>query len=95
MIENLPDTQIAVSTLAYRADAETPNARGLTLEDYNGAIRHLSERYSLRLVDVYANGGIDRRNFAALSADDAHLNDDGHQRLAGFFIECLQLDRCD
>jgi lysophospholipase L1-like esterase len=59
------------------------------------AIRQLSERYSLRLADVYANAGIDRRNFPALSADEAHLNDDGHQRLAAFFIECLQMDRCD
>jgi len=95
LIENLPDTQIALSTLAYRADADTPNALGLTLEDYNEAVRKLSERYHLRLVDSYANAGIDRRNFAALSADDAHLNDDGHQRLAAFFIECIQLDRCN
>ena len=95
LIENLPDTQTVLCTLAYRADAETPNGLGRTLEDYNQAIRQLAERYHLRLADVYANAGIDRRNFASLSADEAHLNDDGHQRLAAFFIECLQMDRCD
>lgn len=95
LIENLPDAQIVLATLAYRADAETPNPLGLVLEDYNGVIRHLADRYGLKLADAGANAGIDARNFAALSADEAHLNDDGHQRLAAFFIECLQTDRCD
>ena len=95
LIENLPDAQIALSTLVYRADAETPNALGLVLEDYNGVVRHLADRYSLKLADAWENVGIDAQNFAALSADEAHLNDEGHQRLAAFFIECLQLDRCD
>jgi lysophospholipase L1-like esterase len=95
LIENLPDARIVPATLAYRADAETPNVQGLVLEDYNGAIRQIAQRYGLKLADAWANAGIDARNFAALSADEAHLNDDGHQRLAAFFIECLQTDRCD
>ena len=95
LIENLPDAQVALSTLVYRADAETPNALGLVLQDYNGVVRHLADRYGLKLADAWENSGIDARNFAALSADEAHLNDEGHQRLAAFFIECLQLDRCD
>ncbi len=95
LIENLPDAQIVLSTLAYRADAETPNSQGLLLEDYNQVVRQIAERYSLKLADAYSNAGIDRSNFAPLSADEAHLNDDGHQRLAAFFIECLQTDRCD
>lgn len=95
LIENLPDTQIVLMTSPFRADAETPNAQNRTLDDYNHAIRLLGERYNLRLADAWANAGIDRRNFAALSADDAHLNDEGHQRLAAFLIECLNSDRCD
>lgn len=95
LIENLPDAQIVLATLAYRADAETPNPLGLTLEDYSGVVRHLGDRYGLKVADAWANAGIDARNFAALSADEAHLNDEGHQRLAAFFIECLQTDRCD
>jgi len=95
LIENLPDAQILLMTLAYRADAETPNALGLTLQDYNGSIRRLADRYSLRLADAWKNSGINSRNFAEFSADEAHLNDDGHQRLAAFVIECLNTDRCD
>ena len=95
LIENLPDAQFALSTLVYRADAETPNALGLVLEDYNGVVRHLADRYGLKLADAWESAGIDSQNFVALSADEAHLNDEGHERLAAFFIECLQLDRCD
>lgn len=96
LIENLPRAQVVPTTLVYRADAGTPNADGHTLEDYNGAIRALGERYGLRVADAAAHAGIDAHNFAALSAGDGmHLNDDGHQRLAAFFIECLQTDRCD
>jgi len=95
LIENLPDARVALSTLVYRADAETPNVLGLVLEDYNGVVRHLADRYGLKMADSWANAGINAGNFAELSADEAHLNDEGHQRLAAFFIECLQLDRCD
>ena len=95
LIENLPDAQIFLSTLVYRRDGDTPNAEGLTLEDYNQVIRQIADRYSLRLADAAASCGIDKDNFAALSADDAHLNDEGHQRLAAYLIECLQTNRCD
>ena len=96
LIENLPDTRIVLSTLIHRADGETANAAGHVLEDYNGVIRRLAGRYGLRLADAAAGAGITRDNFAALSAGDgAHLNDEGHQRLAAFYIECLGSDRCE
>ena len=95
LIENLPDAKLTLGTCQYRADAETPNALGLVLEDYNNAVRGLAERYRLELADVAAGSGINARNFAALSADEFHLNDDGYQRLAAFYIECLQMERCD
>ena len=95
LIENLPNAQIILMTLVYRADADTPNALGLTLENYNDSVRRLATRYSLKIVDAGANAGINSHNFAQLSADEAHLNDDGHQRLAASVIECLSTDRCE
>ncbi len=95
LIENLPDAKIVPATCQYRADGETPNDLGLVLEDYNEGVRQLAERYNLELADAYRKSGISAGNFASLSADEAHLNDDGYQRLAAFLIECLQTDRCD
>lgn len=95
LIENLPDARIVLATCQYRADADTPNALGLTLDDYNSAVRQLAGRYKIGVADAWKNSGIDGRNFANLSADAGHLNDDGYQRLAAFFIECLTTERCD
>ncbi len=95
LIENLPGTRIVLATCQYRADAETPNALGLVLDDYNRAVRQLAERYKLEMADAWRSGGIDARNFGVLSADEGHLNDDGYQRLAAFLIECLQTERCN
>jgi len=95
LIENLPDAQILLLTLVYRADADSPNTLGLTLDSYNDSVRRLADRYGLKIADAAASAGIDRHNFAKLSADDAHLNDEGHERLAAFVIECLSTDRCE
>ncbi|MGI4790823.1 MAG: SGNH/GDSL hydrolase family protein [Janthinobacterium lividum] len=94
LIENLPDAKIVLATCQYRADGEILNELGFTLEDYNQAIRQIAERYKLELADAYTGSGIDSHNFTAFSADAAHLNDEGYQRLAGFFIECLTAERC-
>lgn len=95
LIENLPDTRLILATCQYRADAGTPNALGLVLDDYNTVVRGLAGRYNLEMADAWKSSGIDARNFGALSADAGHLNDDGYQRLAAFLIECLQTERCD
>ena len=95
LIENLPDARIVLATCQYRGDAEVPNEHGLVLDDYNVAVRQLAERYKIEMADAWKSSGIDARNFDTLSADVGHLNDDGYQRLAAFFIECLQTERCD
>lgn len=90
LLAELQPEQIILSTAQYRADALTPNALGLTLEDYNRVVRQMADRYSLRLLDAFTDSGIDARNFDSLSADDSHLNDAGYERLAGFYIEALR-----
>lgn len=82
--------QIVLSTAHYRADAQRPNAQGLVLTDYNRVIEQIGERNGVRVLDPYAEAGIDAGNWPPLAADDAHLNDDGHQHLAAFFIESLR-----
>lgn len=82
--------QIVLSTCQYRADAGTPNAQGLTLPDYNRVIQTLGERNGLRVLDAYSESGIGPDNWPQFSADDAHLNDAGYERLAAFFIHELQ-----
>ena len=94
LLDGLEPDQITVSTCQYRADAETPNALGLTLADYNRIIREAGERYGLCTLDAYADSGLGPRNWAQFSADDAHLNDAGYEFLAAFFTESLRKRQC-
>ena len=94
LLEGLKPEQVVLSTCQYRADAETPNALGLTLADYNRVIREAGERYSLCTMDAYSESGINKGNWAQFSADDAHLNDTGYQVLGAFFAESLRKHLC-
>ena len=85
--------QIILSTLVYRADGQTPNGQGLTLADYNKVIQELGVRHHIRVLDAATESGISQENFAALSADDAHLNDAGYARLAAFYSSALHEER--
>lgn len=89
LLFELQPAQVAVCTCAYRADATTPNARGLTLSDYNQIIKNVGERYGLRVLDAYADAGMDSDNWHKLSDDGVHPNDAGHQCLAAFVIQAL------
>ena len=94
LLEGLEPNQITISTCQYRADAETPNALGLTLADYNRVIREAGERYGLCTLDAYGEAGIGARDWAQFSADDAHLNDAGYEVLAAYFTEALRKHAC-
>ncbi len=88
LLDGLEPEQIVLSTLLFSAPNPTPP--GAALAEYNAVIFEMGRRYGLRVLDAFAESGIDARNFAALSSDDIHLNDAGYQRLAAFFIDALQ-----
>ena len=94
LLDALEPEQFFVSGAQYRADAETPNAAGLTLNEYNRVVREAGERYGLCTFDPYADAGIDARNWPRLSADDAHLNDSGYEMLAAFYLEGIRKHLC-
>lgn len=88
LLDGLEPDQIVLSTLQYNAPQPMPP--GASLAEYNAVISEMGRRYDLRVLDAFTGSGIDARNFASLSSDDIHLNDDGYQRLAAFFIDALQ-----
>ncbi|MEO7719868.1 MAG: GDSL-type esterase/lipase family protein [Capsulimonas sp.] len=82
--------KVVLSTCQYRADADTPNESGYILQDYNGAIKKLGAQYGVRVLDPFQDSTIDSRNFDKLCADPTHLNDNGYEQLAAFFLEALR-----
>jgi lysophospholipase L1-like esterase len=94
LLDALEPDRMFLSTLQYRADAETANGQGLTLADYNRVIHEAGERYGVCVLDPYSHAGIDAGNWPSLAADDAHLNDTGHQVLAAFYTESINRHLC-
>lgn len=84
----LPPSQIVLMTVPFRRDAQTPNSAGLTLADYNQVVQSVGARYNLRVLDTFAEAGLDLSTDYA--EDGIHPNDNGHQCLAAFVIQAMQ-----
>jgi len=88
LLFELQPAQILLMTIPFRRDAQSPNAVGLTLADYNQVVRNVGARYNLRVLDTFADAGLDPA--ADYAEDGIHPNDSGHQCLAAFLIDAMQ-----
>lgn len=88
LLFELQPAQVVLMTVFDRQDAQSPNAAGLTLADYNAMVRTVGARYNLRVLDTFADAGLD---FATdYAPDGVHPNDNGHQCLAAFIVQAMQ-----
>ncbi len=88
LLFELQPAQVVLMTIPARHGAQTPNAAGLTLADYNQAVQNVGARYGLRVLDTFADAGLDPA--ADYTDDGVHPNDAGHQCLAAFLIQAMQ-----
>lgn len=88
LLFELQPAQIILMTLFDRRDAQGPNAQGSMLADYCRVIRDVGARHSLRVLDTFADAGLDFNTDYA--EDGVHPNDAGHQCLAAFLIQAMQ-----
>jgi len=91
LIETYPDAVIAVCTPLHRTNEDCPKGDGHkayhygTLKDYVAIIREVAEYYSLPVIDLFANSGLQpkldviRERYVP---DGLHPNDAGHERMA-------------
>lgn len=86
LIEKYPDAVIVVMTPLHRVSEDVPSAgNGLPLIDYVKMIRRVAEFYSLPVMDLWANSGIQPRVDVIrekFCPDGLHPNDAGHARMA-------------
>jgi hypothetical protein len=73
-------TQIGLNQ--YTFGWKQPNNLGYTQEQYNDAIKEVCNYYSIPVLDLYNNGGINNFNFSKFTVDELHPNDAGY-RLVG------------
>ena len=86
LIEKYPDAVIVVMTPLHRITEDNPSVgNGLPLYEYVKMIRRVAEFYSLPVMDLWANSGIQPRVdviFEKCCPDGLHPNDAGHEKMA-------------
>lgn len=95
LLEKYPEATIMVMTPLHRSTENEPNMHGKVLADYVDAIRKAAEYYSLPVLDLWANSGIQPAvpvMKEKYMPDGLHPNDAGHIILTNKiakFIESL------
>ncbi len=88
LIEKYPTAKVVVMTPIHRTSEDKPNqATGKRLIEYVNAIREVAEFYSLPLIDLWANSGIQPRVEVIKDTycpDGLHPNDAGHVKMAEY-----------
>lgn len=88
LLFELAPAQVVLLTVPARRDGQTPNSAGLALADYNQVVQTVGARYGLRVLDTFADAGLDP--VTDYAEDGIHPNDNGHQCLAAFIIDAVQ-----
>lgn len=97
LVERYSDIPIVFMTPLHRLTEDYPiNEIGITrkvLSDYVDAIRRKAEKYSIPVLDLYKESGM-QPNIEAQNklyfADGLHPNDVGHDRIAALVVDYLQ-----
>lgn len=86
LIEKYPEAALVVMTPIHRDNEDERNAAtGLFLSEYVTLLRSAAEKYSIPILDLYAQGGIvpavpaSKERFCP---DGLHPNDEGHRLIA-------------
>ncbi len=100
LINKYPHSRIVVMTPLHRINEDDPKGENgkkpynvAPLSEYVSIIRQVAEYYSMPIIDLWANSGLQpsveviKKEYCP---DGLHPNDAGHQRLADYIGACLE-----
>lgn len=94
LIERYPCSRIVIMTPLHRENEDNPSpGNGLPLRDYVMMIKRVAEFYSLPVIDLWGESGIQpcvgviKEKYCP---DGLHPNDAGHEKLAKFITDQLR-----
>lgn len=94
LIEKYPDKPIIFMTpLHRRNELDKSNLTGEVFKRYVDVIREMAEYFSIPIVDLYANVGIQPNipiQKKLFCPDGLHPNDNGHEKIAAMLAEFLK-----
>lgn len=71
--------KIILCTPLQETHKTTANTQGKYLKDYADRIKEIGAYYSLPVLDLYNEGGLNKINMATLTIDNLHPNNDGYE----------------
>ena len=93
LLEKYPRSTVAVITPLHRSTEAIPNMHGRVLQEYVDMIRRAAEYYSLPVLDLYANYGVQPAVLAMKEMympDGLHPNDAGHVLLTSRIVKFIE-----
>ena len=96
ILTNNPNIKIVLLTPLQRFNYNnfnpiTKNTVDLTLMDYVNAVKNIGEFYSLPVIDMFSNSGINYNTFNIYTSDGLHPNDLGYERITNYLANQLLL----
>jgi lysophospholipase L1-like esterase len=82
LITKFPKGKILFITPPRRTNDTSPNAQGFKLLDYVNAIKDMCGDYSIPVLDLYNQGGINSFNSSTLQVDGLHPNQAGYEMIS-------------
>lgn len=93
LLEKYPTAQFVIITPLHRGTEAISNMHGKVLKDYVDAIRQAAEYYSLPVLDLYANYGVQPAVSVMKETympDGLHPNDAGHVILTNKIVKFIE-----
>lgn len=83
-------TPVRTFITAYDVTNGGPNAQSLYLKDYADAVKAIGKHYSLPVIDLFDNAGINPYNIDDYTDDKLHLNNAGYLRACNIMVPGLK-----
>jgi lysophospholipase L1-like esterase len=93
LCETYPKAQKVIMTPLHRSNEDKPSSQNEPLKTYVEIIREVAEYYSLPVLDMYENSGIQPNipaNSQAYTVDGLHPNDAGYELISELVIKFLK-----
>ena len=93
LLTKYPGKHILWATPTHRDNGTHPtgfNANGDSMKDYWYAIKDVCAEYSIPVIDLFAESGINKFNLDLYSDDRLHPNEAGYHRIADLFVAAFR-----
>lgn len=90
ILEQNPLVQLVLFTPLKCYNKTEKNTLGYVLKDYANRIKEIGMHYSIPVLDLYSNGGMNVKNVSVLTLDKLHPNNNGYKFISGMLMNFIK-----